>query len=369
MKKFSLLLLTLFGLTFTNISAQQTSIQFPRLDFHMQMNQNMTPGISYNAQADIVVGDQSGLIFGLGIVGNDINLQSGINDLIELYTLKLSIQPNDRFTFHTFYGRYKYLGEDKVIPRGFQFNYTPGFDYYGYRQLNGAGIAATFPVLEGRYEPELVVYSDSYNGINYLNLDFLTTFRFEQWFLEAYIGAAAPTIGSIDKQFRFRGGFSLYTALDYANFYLAMYVPAHYRGDKLTFDDIYMRFSQYLLINGFEQTLSITSLGSEMTCTDQIVGANGIPDINIFASLGGRIRDIGFGVEYGFIYGLHYSDLAVGNTDFLISNRFGAYIDFKFLTLTYKLGAFYTLPNSPAYSQDVTRPGELGFYVSVFGAT
>jgi len=367
MRKISLsaIFITLFT---SNIFTQQTTIQFPRLDFHMEMNQQMKPNISYNAQADIVVGDQSGLIFGIGVAGDDLNLQSGLNDLIKLDTLKLSIAPHRGFAFHTFYGRYKYLGEDKVIPRGFQFHYTPGFDYYGYKKIEGAGIATTFPIQEGRYEPELILYSDSYNGIDYFNFDAMTTFRFERWYMELYVGVAAPTIGSIDKKITMRGGVSVYSTIDYINIYATIYVPAHY-GKEFTFDDIYMRFSQYLLIDNFEQTFSLTSLGSESdTISDPLIGYNNIPDINIFLSLGGRYNNIGFGAEYGFIYGLYTSDFLVDKFDHQ-SHRLGGYLDFTFFSLTYKIGAFYTLPNSPAYSQANSKPGEAGFYISVFGAT
>ena len=365
-KKLFLLLLILF-LQFTNIGfAQETSIQFPRLDFHMKMNQNLKPSISYNAEANIVVGDKSGLVFSLGVNGEDLNLQSGLNDLIKLDTLKLSISPSSTFNFHTFYGRYKYLGEDKVIPRGFQYNYTPGSDYYGYKSLEGAGLAFSFPIQEGRYEPELVLYSDSNNGIDYLNIDLLTTFRFELWNLELYGGVAIPTIGAVSTAIKGHGGLSIYTTLEYANVYFALYVPSHF-GEVFSFDDIYFRLSQYVLIRGFEQTFSITSLGAESGNTsDPLVGFNSIPGINMFLSLAGRINNIGFGVDYGLVYGIFESNSLV-NDALTISHRIGAYADAVFLGLTYKLGVFYTMPNSFVYINDSTAPGEMGFYVSVFG--
>ncbi|MGL4562199.1 MAG: hypothetical protein ACRCV0_07950, partial [Brevinema sp.] len=349
--------------------AQESTIQFPKLDFHMQMNQKLSPSISYRAQTDIVVGDQSGLIFGIGVAGDNLNLQSGLNDLITLDTIKLSINPSTRFNFHTFFGRHKYLGEDRVIPRGFQFNYTPGFNYYGYRAITGAGVSFTFPIQDGRYEPELMLYSDNINGLDFFNADFLTTFRFERWYMELYAGVAAPTIGSFDSKVRVRAGLSINSALEYANVYFTVYLPAHY-GDQLTADDLYIRFSQHLLINGFEQSFSVTSLGSESeNFADPIVGLNNIPDLNIFLSLGGRINNIGFGVDYGFIYGLHESEFRVDNLAHF-NNRFGAYVDFTFLTLTYKFGIFYSLPDSPLYIQKAgPSAGDLGLYVSVYGAT
>ncbi len=365
-RKLFLLLLILSPYFTINVFAQETSIQFPRLDFHMKMNQNLKPTVSYNAEANIVVGDKSGLIFSLGVNGEDLNLQSGLNDLIKLDTLRMSISPSSYFNLHTFYGRYKYLGEDKVIPRGFQYNYTPGTDYYGYKTLEGAGLAFTFPIQEGRYEPELVLYSDSNNGIDYLNIDFLTTFRFELWNLELYAGIAVPTIGAVETSIKGHGGLSVYTTLDYANVYFSLYVPSHV-GESFTFDDIYFRLSQYLLINGFEQTFSIYSLGAESgNVTDPIIGFNGIPDINMFLSIGGRINNIGFGMDYGLIYGLFESS-ALANDALTVSHRIGAYADLIFLGLTYKLGVFYTLPNSFIYINDSTGPGEVGFYVSVFG--
>lgn len=346
--------------------AQETTIQFPRIDFHMGMNQELKPSISYNADVDIIAGDKSGLVFSLGIAGEDLNLQSGINDLVQLGTLKLSISPSSRFNFHTFYGRYKYLGEDKVIPRGFQFNYTPGTDYYGYTSISGAGLAVTFPVQEGRYEPEFAIYSDNANGIDYLNFDHITTFRFEKWYMELYLGVAIPTIGSLDPRIKGHGGFSIFTTLDYVNVYFAVFVPPHY-GETFEIDDIYMRFSQYLLINGFEQTLSVYTLGAESgDVTDPLVGINGIPDLNIFTSIGGRINNIGFGFDYGFIYGLYKNEMLVNNI-LSTSHRVGAYVDMMFLGLTYKIGLFYTLPNSAAYIHENVGPGDIGLYVSVYG--
>ena len=365
-RKLFLLLLILSPNLTNTIFAQETSIQFPRLDFHMKMNQDLKPSVSYNAEADIVVGDKSGIIFSLGVNGEDLNLQSGLNDLVKLDTLKLSITPATYFNLHTFFGRYKHLGEDKVIPRGFQYNYTPGSDYYGYKTLEGAGLAFSFPIQEGRYEPELVLYSNSDNGIDYLNIDFLTTFRFELWYLELYAGVAIPTIGAVSTAIGGHGGLSIFTTLEYANVFFALYVPSHF-GDVFTFDDIYFRLSQYLLINGFEQTFSISSLGAESgNITDPVVGINGIPDLNIFLSLGGRINNIGFGVDYGLIYGVFESSV-LANDDLSISHRVGAYADMVFLGLTYKLGVFYTMPNSFIYIADSTGPGEVGFYVSVFG--
>ncbi len=348
--------------------AQESSIQFPHLDFHMGMNQNLAPSISYRAEANIVVGDKSGLIFSLGVNGEDLNLQSGLNDLIKLDTLKLTISPASFFNFHAFFGRHKYLGEDKVIPRGFQFNYTPGTDYYGYRTISGAGLAATFPIEEGRYEPEFMIYSDNNKGVDYLNFDFMTTFRFELWYLELYAGLAFPTIGSIDTQTRGRGGISIYTTIELVNIYFALYIPAHFEG-TFTIDDIYFRLSQYLLINGFEQTFSIYSLGSESgNTTDPLIGFNGTPDLNIFLSLGGRISNIGFGFDYGFIYGLYQSEFLVNNSLHL-SHRVGTYVDIGFLGLTYKVGVYYTLPNSVAYTQNNSSANEVGFYISIFGAS
>lgn len=363
-------LLFIYSLTIIpHLYAQETSIQFPRIDFHMGMNQNLSPSISYSAEANIVVGDKSGLIFGIGVKGEDLNLQSGINDLINLDTIRLTIAPSTRFNFHTFFGRYKYLGLDPVIPRGFQFNYTPGTDSYGYRTIEGAGLAMTFPIQEGRYEPELLLYSDNCNGIDFLNAEFMTTFRFELWYMELYGGVAVPTIGSIDTTIRGRGGVSIYSTLDFVNIYFALYIPAHYKGDKLQFDDIYMRLSQYLLINGFEQTFSIYSLGSESgNVSDPIIGINGIPDLNIFLSLGGRINNIGFGFDYGFIYGLYESEKLVQNL-LHISQRIGTYVDMSFLGLTYKIGLYYTLPNSATYIQENSRANEVGFYVSVYGSS
>lgn len=367
MKK--LYLLSLFIILSSVSFAQESTIQFPRMDFHMQMNQKLSPSISYRAQTDIVVGDQSGLIFGIGVAGDNINLQSGLNDLITLDTIKLTINPSSKFNFHTFFGRHKYLGEDRVLPRGFQFNYTPGFNYYGFKAISGAGVSFAFPIEDGRYEPEAIIYSDSVNGLDYFNTDILTTFRFERWYMELYVGMAAPTIGAFDKTVRFRGGLSVSSALDYANVYFTLYVPAHY-GQEFTVDDLYIRLSQHLLINGFEQTFSITSLSSETEdIADPIVGLNGVPDLNIFVSLGGRINNIGFGLDYGFIYGLRQSELQVGHLSH-INNRFGAYVDFTFLTLTYKFGLFYTLPNSPVYvQQSGPSSGDFGLYISVFGAT
>ena len=365
-RKLFLLILILSPYLTISVFAQETSIQFPRLDFHMKMDQDLKPSVSYNAEANIVVGDKSGLIFSLGVNAEDLNLQSGLNDLVKLDTLRMSISPSAYFNLHTFFGRYKYLGEDKVIPRGFQFNYTPGTDYYGYKTLEGAGIAFTFPIEEGRYEPELVLYSDSKNGIDYLNIDFLTTFRFELWSMELYAGIAIPTIGAIQTAVKAHGGLSVYTTLDYANVYFALYIPSDF-GETFTFDDVYFRLSQYLLINGFEQTFSIYSLGSESgNATDPVIGFDGIPDINMFLSIGGRINNIGFGVDYGLIYG-QFESSAVANDALTISHRMGGYADLIFLGLTYKLGIFYTLPNSFAYIKESTGPGEVGFYVSVFG--
>ena len=365
-RKLFLLLLILSPYLTISVFAQETSIQFPRLDFHMKMNQDLKPSVSYNAEANIVVGDKSGLIFSLGVNGDDLNLQSSAGDLVKLDTLRMSISPSAYFNLHTFYGRYKYLGEDKVIPRGFQFNYTPGTDYYGYKTLEGAGLAFTFPIEEGRYEPELVLYSNSKDGIEYLNIDFLTTFRFELWSMELYAGLAIPTLTAIEASIKGHAGLSVYTTLDYANVYFSLYIPSHF-GDEFTFDDVYFRLSQYLLINGFEQTFSIYSLGSESgDVIDPVVGFNGIPDINMFLSIGGRINNIGFGMDYGLIVG-EFLTTSLSNDAIAINHRIGAYADLIFLGLTYKLGVFYTLPNSFVYITDSTGPGEVGFYVSVFG--
>lgn len=357
-------------LFYIKTAAQETQIQFPYLNFHMQMNDKMQPSVSYNVQTDIVVGDKSGIVFGLGVAGNDIqNFQGSISDIIQLDNLKLSIRPASAFEFHVFYGRYQYLGQDKVIPRGFQYFQTPGTAYYGYRTIRGAGMAMAFPTQEGRYEPQLIVYSDNFQGVTYFNTDSLIKFRFEKFYIDLYLGVAAPSIGigtASSGKIGFRFGTSIMTALSPANFYFAFYIPAHY-GEKFSFDDIYFRFSEHLLIKGFEQTFSIMSLDSESdTSTNPFVGYNGTPDLNIYLSLGGRIKRIGFGVDYSFIYGLYQQSISIGALDHL-SHRFGTYVDFKFFDLTYKLGLFYTLPNSPAYAASVSKPGDIGFYISIFG--
>ncbi|MGL4677291.1 MAG: hypothetical protein ACRCWI_06455 [Brevinema sp.] len=346
--------------------SQETSIQFPRLNFHMKMNQNLRPSISYFAQTDIIVGDKSGIIFTLAVDGDDLNLQSDINNLIKLNTLKFSISPSSQVDFHAFYGRYKYLGEDPVLPNGVQYNYSPNTDFYGFKSIFGSGIAVTMPILDGRYEPEFVIYSDSFNGIDYLNTLFIMTIRYELWTMELYAGMSIPTIGAIDNSLKGNGGFTIFTTMDLINVYFSFYVPSHF-GDTFEMDDIYFRFSQHLLVNNFEQTFSLYSLGSESgNLVDPLIGLNSIPDLNLYLSLGGRINNIGFGVEYGFIYGLYRSEARVDNLQ-RISNRLGAYTDVMFLGLTYKLGLFYTLPNSAAYIRDISAPSEVGFYVSIFG--
>lgn len=361
------LLLYIIVITPKSISfAQETSIQFPRLNFQMKMNQNLQPNVAYFIQNDVVVGDKSGIVFTTAVSGSNLNLQSDINSLVDLNSLKFTIAPSTIFNFHAFYGRYKFLAEDTVLPNGFQHNYAPNANFYGIMPIFGAGLAITMPIQEGKYEPELIVFSSSYGGIDYLNIFMFMTFRFEQLQLELYSGVSVPTLGSIDTTIRGSGGLMLFTTLDLVNVYFAMYVPPEY-GNNFTFDDVYMRFSQHLLVNNFEQTFSIYSLGAETgNLVDPLIGFGGIPDLNIFVSLGGRINNIGFGAEYGFIFGLFESEALVQNFE-RFSQRMGVYLDAQFLGITYKLGVLYTLPNSAAYIRDIMRPAEVGFYVSVFG--
>lgn len=351
--------------------AQETQIQFPFMNFHMEMNNNLQPSVSYNIQSDIVVGDKSGMVFGLGVVGDNIqNFQGTISDLIQLDNLKMTVRPASIFTGTVFYGRYTYMGMDRVVPRGFQFFQTPGVAYYGYRTIRGAGIAGAFPIQEGRYEPQLLIYSDNFQGITYFNTEFLTLFRFEKFYIDLYLGIATPASASTstaqNQNIGFRFGFSITTALNPANFYLAFYVPAHY-GEQFTFDDLYFRFSTHVLYRGFEFAFSLMSLDSEAdSTTNPFVGYGGIPDLNVFTSLGGRWKRLGYGVDFTYIYGLFAQSIAVNilNRD---SMRFGVYMDYKFYEMTYKLGVFYTMPNSPAFTSGVSKPGDVGFYISVFG--
>ena len=351
--------------------AQESQIQFPFLNFHMEMNNNLQPSVSYNIQSEIVVGDQSGLVFGMGVVGDNIqNFQGTINDLIQLDNLRMTIRPFPIFTGTVFYGRYAYIGQDKVVPRGMQFFQTPGVAYYGYRTIRGAGIAAAFPIQGGRYEPQVLIYSDNFQGITYFNTEFMTTLRLEKIFIDLYLGIASPasagTSTAQNQNIGFRFGFSLTTAIEPMNVYFAFYVPAHY-GTQFTFDDIYFRISSFLAYRGFEMALSLMSLDSEADdSTNPFVGFGNNPDINFFMSLGGRVKRVGFGVDYTYIYGLFQQSIAVGLLD-RHSNRFGIYADYKFFELTYKLGIFYTVAGSPAFTRTVSQAGDFGFYISVYG--
>ncbi len=361
------LILTVILLSPKLMFSQETSIQFPRVNFQMNMNQDLSPSVAYFIQNDIVVGDKSGIVFTTAVSGSNLNLQSDINSLIDLNVLKFTVAPSSLFNFNAFYGTYKFLAEDPVLPNGWQYNYSPGMNMYGIMPLFGAGIAITIPISDGRYEPELIAYSSSFNGIDYLNTFLFMTFRTEFMQFELYTGISVPTIGSIDNTIHYSGGFMLYTTLDLVNVYASVYIPPNYGSTEFSADDIYIRISQYLLIDNVEQTFSITSLGAETgNLVDPLVGLNSISDFNIYASIGGRINNIGFGAEYGFIYGLYESELLVSNDDHL-SHRMGIYLDASFLGLTYRTGIFYTLTDSAAYIKENTGPGEVGFYISVFG--
>ncbi|MGL5721281.1 MAG: hypothetical protein ACRCY4_02615 [Brevinema sp.] len=351
--------------------AQETQIQFPFLNFHMEMNNNLQPSVSYNIQSEIVVGDQSGLVFGMGVIGDNIqNFQGTISDLIQLDNLRMSIRPFPIFTGTVFYGRYAYIGQDKVVPRGMQFFQTPGVAYYGYRTIRGAGIAAAFPIQGGRYEPQVLIYSDNFQGVTYFNTEFMTILRLEKLYIDLYLGITSPasagTATAQNQNIGFRAGFSLTTAIEPMNFYIALYIPSHF-GTQFEFDDIYFRLSGFLAYRGFEMAISLMSLDSEADdSTNPFVGFNGSPDLNFFLSLGGRIRRVGFGFDYTYIYGLFQQSIAINLLD-SHSNRLGIYVDYKFFELTYKLGVFYTLPGSPAFTSTVSQPGDFGFYISVYG--
>ncbi len=365
MNKYILSLLLLLVTTQPNF-AQMTEVQFPRLNYQMKMNQDLRPGATYYLQSDIIAGDKSGIVFTTAVSGTDINLQSDINSLVDLDALKFTISPSQAFSFHAFYGRYKFLGEDFVLPNGMQHNYSPNMNLYGIMPVFGSGLAITTPVEEGRYEPEIILYSSSFEGVDYLNLFFFTTFRFNFVEIQLYSGVSVPTIGSIDTSMKGSGGFAVFTAMEYINVYFAAYVSPFY-GETFSFDDVYIRLSQHLLISGFEQTFSVTSLGAiEGNLNDPLIGIGGIPDLNIYVSLGGRLNAIGFGAEYGFIFGVYESCAMVNNLQYM-SQRLGLYADILYLGLTYRAGVFYTLPNSGAYLKDISGSGEVGFYVSVYG--
>lgn len=359
------LLLLIIAIIPSNMFGQETSIQFPRLNFQMRMSQNLKPDISYFLQNDIIVGDKSGIVFTTAVSGSNLNLQSDINSLVDLNALKFTIAPSTILNFTAFYGRYKFLAEDNVLPNGFQHNFAPNANFYGIMPIFGAGLAITMPIQDSRYEPELIVFSSSYEGIDFLNIFMFMTFRFELFQFELYSGVAIPTIGSIDTTIRGTGGFMVYTTMDIFNIYFTLFVPPDY-GSKFEFDDLYFRYSHHTLINGFEHTMSLTSLGSQTgNLVDPLIGLNGVPDMSFYLSLGGRVNIVGFGMEYNFVFGLFESEAEVQNFNNL-SHRIGGYVDAQFLGLTYKLGVLYTLPNSAAY-RDIMDSGEVGFYVSVYG--
>ncbi len=353
--------------------AQHTEVQFPKLNYQMKMNDELIPAASYFLQGDIIAGDKSGIVFSMAVEGYDVSLDSDLTSVVDLNSLKFTITPMSYLSFHAFYGRYKFLAEDTVLPNSVQHNYSPNADLYGIMPICGSGIAITSPISYGRYIPEVVLFSSHFNGTDYLNLFLFSTFKYDMVEFQLYTGMSIPSTTALDTDIKYSGGAMVYTVMDYVNVYFSTYISPYY-GETFTFDDVYMRLSQHLLIGMFEQSFSITTLGNagdnrgDGPSEDILVGYEGIPDVNIYLSLGARFDtiNVGVGAEYGFIYGWYKTDVA-SNSVLSPSHRVGLYSDIQYLGITYRAGFFYTSPNSGAYMKSLSGSDEVGFYISAYG--
>ncbi len=373
MNRYVLSLLLLIFTTQVNF-AQHTEVQFPRLNYQMKMNTNLEAAASYFVQGDIIAGDKSGIAFSMAVEGNDVSLESDITGVVDLNSLKFTITPVSYLNFHAFYGRYKFLAEDLVLPNSAQHNYSPGANLYGIMPICGSGMAITSPISYGKYIPEIILFSSHYDSTDYLNLFLFSTFKYHLVEFQLYTGISFTTLGQNTLDIKYSGGGMVYTVMEYVNVYFSTYVSPFY-GEEFTFDDVYMRLSQHLLIGMIEQSFSFTTLGTagdnrgDGEIGDIFVGYNDIADINIYLSLGARFDtiNVGVGAEYGFVYGWYSKDIADSDGIISPSHRFGLYGDIQYLGITYRAGFFYTTPNSGAYNNSLSSSGEVGFYVSAYG--
>ncbi|MGC8770763.1 MAG: hypothetical protein ACP5Q5_05885 [Brevinematia bacterium] len=322
MKKlfYQLIFYFIFGFSFG------AEIFFPELFIYSEIDSASTMQSSYRINMSIDTGLKYNIFVGLGIKG--YNIETMRSNFVEFSSFKIDTKPLENFNFNFFLGRAKTLGYSEFGYVGFQHHRREHFEYIGYKDISGSGVELATTFLE-TIEPHLYIYSS--DDTNIVCSDMVWYYRGENFYLEFYGGLNTIDFYNayVKNELLKRFGFFSYANFGKIELVIGIYSPDSKFDAPLVADDFYFHVSEKIKIGYFEQVLSVFSRPSSYNGYVESVSN----DIDVYASMGVALNDMGFGLENTLSY----------STSYELSDKIGLYSYFYFANLIYKLGFFYTL--------------------------
>ncbi len=317
----TVLLVFIFGKAFP------FNIIFPEFYAYSEYNSSNDINSSYLIDMVIDTGLKYGVKFGLGF--KEYNISSLPTNNGGLDSLKIYVNPVDTLNIGYFLGKNVTLGNAEIGYQGFQFHQQTGLEYIGYKDISGTGLEAYMDLMDNLLEPHIYIYQPS--DTNQVNLDTVFYLRMEHYVFEAYFGINDVDVidASESNTLAYRLGFFVKTVYGKIDFLVGLYAPDTLFGQIPASDSIYLNITEHIVIDNFEQTLTIFTRPSSYNGVTENISN----DVDLYLATGVKFDDIGAGIENSLLFASNYST----------TDKPGLYFYFLMDNLMYKIGVYYTV--------------------------
>ena len=307
-----------FILLFAVNLGYSTGIFFPEFNVYSEIQANGKFVSSYRIDMMIDTGLKYGVKLGVGI--KSYNVSSMDSNFMILNSIRIYMQPFNLFTLGYFIGKNTTLGYSDIGYQGFQFHQKQNLEYIGYKDITGTGIEIYRSFWDDLLEPHLYFYSSP--NTNVMNINAVIKLKFVNTTIEGFFGVNLNWYKTF--------GIFVTTVYNKLDFQAAIYSPSTPFLDVPNLDDLYVSITEHLFAGYFEQTFGLFM--RPFTYNGYTENTRG--DLDVYLAIGGRIEELGFGVEGSLTVSSNYKAMGV---------KPGLYVYFVMNNLRYKLGGYYAI--------------------------